>query len=369
MQGRAVIAAGAVAMLLVGCQAKSAADQGPHGDDTAYLQAQFDALKPGDTLKLDPRVYHHSQVLTIRTPNVTIDGNGAILTATNDATSAVDVLGDDTTITNVTFTAPTQGKRWMGEQQHKLVVKGQRAAISNVTVVGSAGAGIYLSGAEHFVIHDVSIRGTRADGLHMTGGSAYGDVENIKTDQTGDDGVSVVSYNHDPAPCHDITEKNIAVGSSRARGITVVGGNNVDISHFSVANTSAAGLYVASEGDPYFTQSVDHVTMSDGSVTGANWDPSIELGAIAVYAGNVGQHVRDVSISNITVTATSPAVNRNVAIIDDMSPPADELRNISLSDIRLVNTRVAPFFTNAPDGSYTLTNWMLDGKPLEVSSI
>jgi len=365
-----VVGVVAATMLGVGCKPVTAADPGTPTDDTATLQAQFDALKPGSTLTLQPRNYYHSGTLAIRASDVTIDGNGANLIATNDETSAIDVLGDGITVKNATFSAPTTGQRWMGEQQHKLVVKGQRATIANVTVSGSAGAGIYVSGAQNFTISDVSIAGTRADGLHMTDGAAYGHVENIRTDQTGDDGVAVVSYDHDKAPCHDITESNINVASNRwGRGITVVGGYNVSVSNFSVAQTSSAGLYVATEGKPYYTRSVDHISFSGGTVTNANYNPDIEQGAILVSHGNPGRHVQDVAITDVTVSGTGPQLNRNVAVIDETDGSADAIRGIALTRIRLTDTTVAPFYTDLPPSSYTATQWTLNGIPIAVRSI
>jgi hypothetical protein len=55
------------------------------GDSTAALQAKFDALSPGGTL---------SGVIVIRVPNVQINGNGATLQATNDATSSVQIKAE-----------------------------------------------------------------------------------------------------------------------------------------------------------------------------------------------------------------------------------------------------------------------------------
>lgn len=371
MRAKAIVAAVVAAtMLAMGCTPSSAADPGAPTDDTAALQAQFDALKPGSTLTLQPRTYHHSGTLAIRAADVTIDGNGANLVATNDETSAIDVLGDGITIKNATFSAPTTGRRWMGEQQHKLVVKGQRETIANVTVSGSAGAGIYVSGAQNFTIRDVSIVGTRADGLHMTDGAAYGHVDNVQTDQTGDDGVAVVSYDHDPAPCHDITESNINVVSNRwGRGITVVGGYNVSVSNFSVAQTSSAGLYVASEGKPYNTRSVEHVSFVGGTVANANYNPDIEQGAILVSRGNPGRFVRDVAITDVTVSGTGPQLNRNVAIIDETKGSEDAIGGVVLTRIRLADTTVAPFYSNVPSSSYTTTQWTLNGAPIAVRSI
>lgn len=361
----------AVTLLAVGCRSVSAADPGGSPDDTAALQAKFDALTPGSTLTLQPRVYHHRGPLNVRTSGVTIDGKGATLAATNDETSAVNVLGDDITITNATFSAPTIGVRWEGEAQHKLVVKGRHATISKVTVSGSAGAGIYLAGAQDFTVRDVSVVGTRADGVHMTGGAAHGRVENVRTDQTGDDGVAVVSYDHDGAPCHDITERNITVAGNRwGRGITVVGGYNIDISNFSVANTSSAGLYVSNEGSPYFTRSVEHVRISGGVVSAANYNPDIEQGAILISAGNPGRFVRDVAITDVNINGTGAQLNRNVAIVDETKAGGENrIRGVTLERINLTATTVAPFYTNVPRSGYTTGQWTLNGVPITVTSI
>lgn len=371
IRGRVMIFTAAImATTLVGCQASSVADTSNSVDSTALLQAQLDALQPGGTLTLDHKVYPHSGVLTVRVANVTIDGGyGATLKATNDETSAVEVLADGVTVTNLTLAAPTEGKRWYAEQQHQLVVKGDHDTVSHVNVDGSAGAGIYLTGAQNFAVHDVSITGTRADGLHITGGSAYGRVDGVKTDQTGDDGVAVVSYDHDPGPCHDITETDISVASTRwGRGITVVGGNNVQISNFSIAKTSSAGLYVANEGNPFFTRSVDHVEISDGSINGANWNPDIGQGSILVYTGNPGRHVGDVTIANVTVSATTPSANRNVGIVDETDGGAAAMNGISFPGIHLRNTSLPPFYTNVDAGSYSISNWTLDGNPIAVDA-
>jgi hypothetical protein len=357
-----IIVAAAVVVSLTGCGSNSAADD-PVADSTALLQERLDALKPGETLTLEPGVYPHSGILKVRVPYVTIDGgNAATLHATNDETSAVEVLADGVTITNLTLTAPADGVRWMGDDQHKLVVRGARSTISNVTVQGSAGAGIFLHGASHFTVENVDITGTRADGLHMTGGSGYGRVDGVRTDQTGDDGVAVVSYDHDSGPSHDISVTDVTVESTKwGRGITVVGGERVQISDFSVAKTSSAGLYIANEGDPFFTRSVDNVTVSDGTITGANWDAKIEQGSILVYAGNRGRFVRNVSISKVVVTETVPTARRNVAIVDETRGGAAAINGISMSAIDLRNTDLPDFYTNLPPRSFTTTDWTLNG--------
>jgi hypothetical protein len=370
MQGQALRAAAAVAVVMsAGCAPAASDSAADTVDRTAQLQARLDGLQPGGTLELEAdKTYLHSGILTVRVPNVTIDGNGATLRATNDETSAFEVDADGVTVTDLTLAAPAEGVRWFGEDQHKLVVRGDNSTVSRVTVDGSAGAGIYLTGVQNFSVRDIAVIRSRADGLHVTGGSAYGHVDTVKTEQTGDDGVAVVSYDHDDeGTCHDIVVRNVDVaGTTWGRGITVVGGTDIQISGFSVADTSSAGIYVANEGDPFFTRSVQQVLMSNGTISGANWDAGIEQGSILVYAGNRGRFVRDVTIPNVEVTATSPTAGRDVAIVDETKGGLKAMSEISLNGIHLRDSDVAPFYTNVPAAAFSTADWTLQGEPISV---
>ncbi len=358
----AAVVLGVVAALTIACQ-PSESKSAPPANGTATLQARIDALKPGDTLELDDTTYPHSGVIKVRTAGVHIDGNGATLQATNDATSSVQILADDVQLSNITLTAPLDGPRMTGLDQQKLVLAGNRDSISGITVTGSAAAGIFVNGAQHFSIKDVRVSRTRADGVNMTAAAANGVLDNIRTDQTGDDGVSVVSY-HDGAPCHDIAETNITVaGTQWGRGISVVGGSGVTVRGFTVSNTGAAGLYVATEGSPYFTQSVDHVDMSGGSITAANQDPTVVHGAILVTAGNPGTSVQGVNISDVSIAATAPAAERNVAVVDD----AGTVKNIILRSIRIDTASLPALSGDTSPDSVSAMDWTVGGAPTTVN--
>jgi hypothetical protein len=324
------------------------------------LQAQLDAVQPGGTLKLEPRVYTHGEVLKLRVPGAHIDGNGATFQATNDETSAVQIVADGVQLSNVTLTAPSGGKRWSGLDQHKLVLSGAQDSVTHVSIVGSAAAGIFVKGASGFNISDVNVTGTRADGIHMTDGSNHGTVDNVTTNQTGDDGVAVVSYGADAQPCSDIRVNHVNVGGTTwGRGVSVVGGKNIAISDFSVADTSAAGVYVASESG-YDTDSVEGVTISNGNLARANNDPGVVQGAILVYSGNPGKHVTGVQISRVSIVGTPDSATRNVGVVAD----GGDLDGISLADISIRDPQLPAFFTNAPAGSVSTSGWALHGGPL-----
>jgi hypothetical protein len=335
------------------------------GDATAWLQSQFDGLKAGQTLTLPPGTYQHSGVLKLQVAGVSVNGNGAILQATNDSTSAVQIVADNVSLSNLTLAAPTSGQRYDALEQHKLVVAGNGATVSDVTINGSAAAGVFVYGASNFTLNRVTVRSSRADGIHMTHGANNGQVNNAVTQATGDDGIAVVSYGNEPI-CHDITINSpIVNGTTWGRGISVVGGQNISYRNIAVSQSNAAGVYIATEGNPYNTLSASRVTVTGGTVTGANTNTQIVHGAVLVYSGNPNQNLSDVTVSGLTIANTPTSAYRNVGIVVD----GGSIGRIAFNNIALQNTKAVPFAksSNVPAGSYTTSGWTLDGRPITVS--
>ncbi|BDX30150.1 hypothetical protein TUM20985_06970 [Mycobacterium antarcticum] len=335
------------------------------GDTTAALQAIFDQLKAGDTLTLANRTYQHS-VLKIRVAGVTINGNGATLQATNDATSSVQILADNVSVSNLNLTAALTGARYSALEQHKLVIAGRGDTVTNVSINGSAAAGVFVNGASYFTLNQVRVSNTRADGIHITNGANNGTVNNAVVTAAGDDGISMISYEGDGGRIvHDIiVTAPVINGTTWGRGLSVVGGQNISYRNVTVSNTNAAAIYIATEGSPYFTQSVNHVEVIGGTITGANYNSGVVHGAVLVYSGNAKQTINDVTISGVTITSTAPTAQRNVGIVVD----AGTVSNVKFTNISLKKTTLTPLITspNVPKSSYTASGWTLDGKPIIV---
>lgn len=368
MNGRALTVTFVVATAtVVGCQqlvskGDPATDGAPQGDATAYLQSRIDALHPGDTLKLDIATYSHGGVIKIQTPGIRIDGNGATLQATNDATSSIQILADNVELTNITLAAPPTGPRMDNLDQQKLVIAGNHDTISSVNISGSAAAGVFVNGAQNFTIKNVNVANTRADGVHVTASAGYGVVDNVRTDHTGDDGIAVVSYSDGP-PCHDIVESNLVVASSAARGIAVVGGTNVTVRDFTSSDSGAAGIYIATEGAPYFTRSVDHVNVSNGSISTANRDATIVHGAILITADNPGTTISGVTISDVNIAGTAQVAERNVAVLDD----GGAVKDVTLSSIRVDSSALPALVGDIDPGKVKATGWTVAGVRTSVN--
>lgn len=328
------------------------------GDSTAVLQDVFSNLKPGSTLTLAPKTFYHSGVLQITVSGLTINGNGATLQATNDATSAVEILADHVTMSNLTLGANLTGPRYYADEQHKLLIEGDYATVSNVTINGAAGAGVYVLGAGWFNLTGITVNNSRADGISMTGGAHDGVVNNPVTNNTGDDGVSVVSYIHDGTICSNITINNpIVNGTTWGRGVTVVGGQNITYNNIKVSNTNGAGIYIASEPS-YDTMRVSNVIVNGGTVTGANYNSGVVHGAILVYAGNAGQPVTGVTIENISVSGTPLTAQREIGLIQETG---SSMSGIVFKNISFDKTALPIFYTNTPSGSYSASGITMGG--------
>ena len=185
-------------------------------------------------------------MVTITVPNVHIEGNGATLAAINDLTSSVQIRANGVSVSNLNLTAPIGGPRYSGLEQQKLYVHGDGVRLNDITITGSAGAGVLLDGASNFALNRVTVRDSRADGIHMTRGSNHGQVNNPLTELTGDDGIAVASYGpqfgFDDPPCRNITiESPVVHGTTFGNGGAVGGGENITFRNVHVSGTSDAG--------------------------------------------------------------------------------------------------------------------------------
>ncbi|OMQ13870.1 hypothetical protein A7K94_0220585, partial [Modestobacter sp. VKM Ac-2676] len=287
-------------------------------DDTRALQHAFDTVPGGTTLVFRPgATYLHSDVLRVARPGIKLVGTGATLTATRETRSAVHLSGDRVTLTGLTLALPTSTQRFHAYEQMKVRVSGDDAVLRDVHVRGSAAAGFYVgNGAARFLLDRVTVASSRADGVHVTGGARDGRVVSPVTTDTGDDGVAVVSYRADGRPVQRVRITSPRVtGTTWGRGISVVGGTDITYTDVDVRDTDAGGVYLGSEGDPYWTYPAVRVLVDGGRVTGANTNPAKDHGAVIVYAGNPGTRTADVTVRRLTVSGTRGSAPWDVGVL------------------------------------------------------
>jgi hypothetical protein len=335
-------------------------------DDTAALQASFDALRPGDTLTLQPRTYYYSDVLYVRRSNVVIEGNGATLYSTNPDAAAVVIQGNAVTLQNLNLSAPIGQAREDSTSATRLVFGGDGNVIRNVTITGGQSAGVYITGASNFLLERVTVQDTAADGVQITNGSNNGVLNNVTTLRTGDDAIAIVSYQY-PAmgTVHDITINNPVVNGAAQRGLVVTGGERITFNNVNVSNTALSGVWIGSQPAPFYTQGVNGVTVNGGTLTNTN-SGGLPLGAVAVVAQNPNTTVSNVTVENLNIVNTPPSSYTNVGLYTQ----GGTLSHIVFRNIAIwqpIPTVPLPFYTNAPAGTYSATGFMVNGVPVPVA--
>lgn len=330
-------------------------------DDTAAIQRALDSLASSQTLQFPGgKVFCHDDVLTVDTAGVRIVGPGE-LRATNEERSAFKVQAAGVTVDGLTLGVATTTRRWSTPDQHKLFVGPvSGVTVQDVRITGSAAAGLFALGASGFRFARVQVSDTRADGIHMTFGAHDGMVDHPVVARSGDDGVAVVSYLQDGAVCHDITVVAPTVtGTTWGRGLSVVGGHDITYTDVVVDRSSAAGIYLACEGDPSNTCDTRRVSVTDGTVTGANTDADVDHGAVLVYSGRAGGTVDTVEVSGLTVSGTRSGASRQIGVVTNGG--ADGVSGVLFRDLHL-GGGPPPYQGNAPLGAVRLDGVTADGR-------
>lgn len=187
--------------------------------------------------------------------------------------------------------------------------------ITNAYVEYVCGAGIVMENSRRCIIKDSTVVGSLADGFHITNGLTGPSEEcwtyNCIARETGDDGVSIVSYRKGGvAPCLSCGHINFYVSQSAARGASIVGGNSCRLQG-EVWRSSGPGLIIFRDDayDTYDSYQSDVMVMVQ--------ECGVKVGAAGIQIG--------AGCDGITGTLVSLAsLNRGISIASLQDP----IRNI-----------------------------------------
>jgi hypothetical protein len=328
-------------------------------DDTAALRRAFAS---GRSLVFPKgRIFVHRDVLEVRHPGTHLTGGGVLL-ATNEARSAVWIAADDVLVDGLTFRMATTTRRWDSWEQMKLrLLPYHGITLHNITVDGSAAAGIYIGGTSNYQLSEVIVRNTRADGIHQTGGAHHGRLVHPVVRNAGDDSIAVVSYQSDRSPSHHITIDSPRSYDNRGgRAFSVVGGHDITWTDVHAEGSSCAALYVSSEGAPYFTSSTRRVTVTGGTLLRSNRNSRVDHGAVLLYAGNPGTVVDAVAISDLWIAGTRTTAHANVSIRSN----GGSVGTVMMANFTISGGPGDSFADPSGTGGYRLTGWVHNGRRL-----
>lgn len=252
-------------------------------DDQAAIQQAIDRAAPGTTVVFPAGVYHHSSVLNVRNNNVTLWGYGASLVGTNNENHAIVLRGDHTAVAGLTISANPKGRLHAEEQMGIALHFTTGSVVRDTTVRNTSSAGIFIWGAKDYQILDNVVENTMSDGIHSVGGARNGLVQGNRLRNVGDDCFAVISYIAERQMSGNITIRDNSCVGGKARGISVVGGEDVRIENNTIEASAAAGIYLASEAN-YNTYGAHRVQVINNRLNGVNTNSAIRHGAIFLWA-------------------------------------------------------------------------------------
>jgi hypothetical protein len=216
--------------------------------------------------------FHTSDLITLDGISAYGGGPSTVISEDNPDRSAIILAGASPSLVNLTVASPNATARSGDWEANGVWIQfADGFIVDHVIVDGAAGAGIFNEGGTHGKITSNTVEDTRADGIHTMGGAGWDVVYGNTVANTGDDMISIVSYHH-WATNHDIDEGyNTLRGNTWGRGMSIVGGTNIQLHDNTIAHTHAAAIYVEAEGNAnpdIASWPVEHVTIDRNTVRG-----------------------------------------------------------------------------------------------------
>jgi hypothetical protein len=224
-----------------------------HTDDTYAIEsaARLAKLKK-KALYLPTGTYAHGGLLNLDSIVVFGDGNSTVILSTDGGQSrpqhALVLSG-----ANVELHSVAVKTQWTGVRQANyaacgiLLSEAKYFRVCNVSVTGSACAGIAAKMSTNGLISACKVSKTSADGISFVNGSSRNIAENNEIIDSGDDSISVVSYVSD-SMCENLVISKNRITHSLARGIAVAGGVDVLITENQIRNATNAGVQICTDG-------------------------------------------------------------------------------------------------------------------------
>ena len=226
-------------------------------------------------------------------------GDASVLYALNPSREAIFVFGNGAEVSLLKLSGRKATARQAAWEATRITLFGAaNFVIDKVTIDGSAAAGIQTAkSTNNGRITNNTVKNTLADSIHMTDKASYITLENNRIENSGDDGIAVVSYRNDGGLVNHITARNnVIVNNKWGRQMSVVGGAQVLYENNDLENNlaGAACLYIAQEAS-YSTYGAHDVVARYNTLKTCG-GPVTGHGAVMVFSD--GQEAN----TNITLT-------------------------------------------------------------------
>jgi len=257
-------------------------------DDTVQIKNAVAAAKAqGKALYVPAGKFRHSTSINFENVHLVGDGPTSEFVATNHKNMGFLFMGNSPRVEGIKHSCNVAGLVWSAPSDHNhcgiVVMNATNAIVKNVTVDGTGKIGILNIASTGSKITNCYVARSLKDGIHNEYGSTNAEIAWNEVTDTGDDMISVVSYDRagEAMQSGHYIHDNYVHDNYYARGISVVGGENVRIINNRITNSRVSGLYIWSE-DSHQTKRVYNVTIEGNILTGCNTDTGSNWSAISI---------------------------------------------------------------------------------------
>ena len=239
---------------------------------------------------------------TLVSHGVSLSGVGASsrLIALNAKDASLILTGSDICVSSLSFAGLRRSRLAPPSSDLIWARMARNYTIQNVTISGSSNGGIFNEKSSNGLISHNTVENTLADSITAVEGASAIEIRGNRIINSGDDGISVVSYNDAPIVHHITISGNTVLHNKEGRGITVVGGNDVQIlgNYVEGGEADTAAVYIAAESQ-WHTQGVNNVTVAGNTLVDGGGSPAgTGQGAITIYNSQGYRY----SLTNIALT-------------------------------------------------------------------
>ncbi|WP_321811194.1 MULTISPECIES: glycosyl hydrolase family 28-related protein [unclassified Burkholderia] len=280
-------------------------------DDTVALQT---ALNAGIPLYFPPGTYLYSNTLTATASIIGAGWDSILQCTTSQGQNSVIYWrsASNFKIQNLQFFSKNATENYPDENAGSInLMNCSQFEISGCRFNNSASAGALMRSCVNGKVFGNTLLNIWHDGIHVTKASSDITITNNEVINGGDDAFAVVGYfNEGVRPRRVTIANNRVVGTKYARGIAIVGAQDITVADNQIYNPMGAGIYVASElTSVYQSYGNDNVTVANNVLDSCGVQSNI--GAIAnAPNGPIGYGA-------LAVTATAGFNNSNITIVNN----------------------------------------------------
>lgn len=319
-------------------------------DDSNAIEATIALMRPGDRLvPLSNKIYAHSRIIDLNIAGIQVIGG--TFKALNSAQCAMYLTSPGVVVAYTTKIVP-ESARTNTQPSHSFVMRGAGQTLHHVTADGAGGCGIFVFGATDYLIDSPLVKNTQADGIHNTYGSTRGTIRSPRIYNTGDDYLAFVSYAGDPAPVTNVRAIDVyadCAGQTNGRGISVVGGEDIEVENYKIIDSWGASIYINIE-TAYPSRAIQRIRFKRGEIIRPNrgWGVGPNHGAILISNQGPTYAADDIQIQDVTVKDSGDSMVAVGRIIAFQKESTGTLTNVYVDDVKVRGTMCANMLSNPP---------------------